>query len=93
MLINVGVKNKMTEFKLSDFRRYYLNGVPIFHEDKVKEFIRLLKEIKGDDLDNWYEEYLKTLSSMEIYNENHGCNKFVINKLKERINKLTGDLK
>ena len=49
-----------------------------------------IEELKGDDLANWYkehEEYLDNLSSMEICNENHNCNDFVINKLKEKISK------
>ena len=50
-----------------------------------------LKKIKSDDLANWYKEhekYISSLSSMEICNENHNCNKFVIKKLKERIEKV-----
>ncbi len=49
-----------------------------------------IQGLKGDDLANWYKEHEKfidNLSSMEICNENHNCNEFVIEKLKEKITK------
>ncbi len=49
-----------------------------------------IEGLKADDLAMWYKEHEKFmdgLSSMEICNENHNCNEFVIKKLKEKISK------
>ena len=50
--------------------------------------LKTLKDLKADDLANWYKEhekFMEGLSSMEICNENYNCNEFVINKLKEHL--------
>jgi len=90
---------KDKEFNLSDKIESESEEGVKFNEEyilvkNIKEAVRRLKEIKADDLANWYKEhekYLETLSSMEICNENHNCNEFVIKKLNKEIDKIFGD--
>ena len=83
---------------LSEKRIVYSNAsgrnVIRYEEKHVREFIKKLNEIKGDDLAMWYKEHekcLENLSPMEICNGSHDCDDFVIEKIKERIDKLAGD--